>query len=555
MHHSLSFADLEDPGDECLANLVTRYVQRMGLANHQWVCIVHRDKAHVHVHLAINRIGFDGEWWNATHDFERAQVVAGKVEVEFGIVTVPRPRLRDAIAKALIDEKITPPKIVRERPAHVGDEKHVMDEIRQRLERIPHGLAAPDWARAVEAGGLKLRASVGGEKISGFTVCLAGHREVKLSQVHRSLSWPKLLSSGRVVYIPEFHFSQLVKLRKDQRNDTPAPTSTRTASPRASDPERTYDPTTGFERWSWQPMEPDLVGPSLETGLGPTPSAPHPGLPPVSSTVWDSQAPRFGTFEAGGEGASSATGNASGIRRKSKEAAKWVPEPGPAADDVELLPIHSGSPKQLLGLDSLGGSLRGTPGDHRVDATPGDPEPQGPTGPSEGLGRVALPLRGSVGGGRIQTGSGDLRQDHHAGDLGWCGLPRNAHDLIEVQTDAADLDIDLAEIPQNVRQAAERIIQLEIPDQRKGHEFETHVSIRETLWEESQALCLTVDQYRRAKANIKVSEVVLSPARAIIRDLAGLTKVQAPEKRQAPPNSALTQSEEVPWKPRPRKRR
>ena len=46
---------------EALRGLVREFVKGMGLEEHQFVAYAHRDKAHQHVHLYVNRISLEGK--------------------------------------------------------------------------------------------------------------------------------------------------------------------------------------------------------------------------------------------------------------------------------------------------------------------------------------------------------------------------------------------------------------------------------------------------------------------------------------------------------------
>ena len=519
MHHTLSFADGEDPGDEILAVSAEKYIQRMGLESHQWVAVVHRDKAHVHVHLAINRIGLNGAWWNATHDFERSQVVAGQVEVEFGFVQVPRERLCYAIQKAVVDQKIHPPEVVPTPPVPPPGIKHVLREIRAILESIPEGLPAPEWVQEIESRGLFVKPSIGGEKINGFTVRMPGHRAVKLSDVHRSLSWPKLLSSRRVLYDPEVHFDPLVNRRYQEPDHEPTtrPTPLFTAEPGRD--ERDLDPDGEFWIWDWQPIQPQMVGGQVGEGPWPDPGATS-KIPVASPTRVRAQEPTGPAAPAPG-GPGTADNQRSG-----------VPSPGirgnhagdvqevSFATDIELIPhAPTRQSEHLLGGDSERGPEPGPDRDTRLHARKPVAGAEGSPGAAEALGELAEPMGGGLPRGGRPPGTGDRGPDGSGNDLGWRGIHRDARDLTGTQVDFEDLELPPTMIPPQVRKAATMVVAREANRRLPAPVLERHVLTRETLWEEAQLAELSAGQYRQAKANAQSVQRQLEPARAIIAAL------------------------------------
>ena len=71
-----------------LKELTQRFIRQMNLKNNQAIAFVHRDKLHVHIHLYVNRIGFDGKAYKDNFIGKRSQLVAQQVAKEMGLITV-----------------------------------------------------------------------------------------------------------------------------------------------------------------------------------------------------------------------------------------------------------------------------------------------------------------------------------------------------------------------------------------------------------------------------------------------------------------------------------
>jgi Relaxase/Mobilisation nuclease domain len=111
LHASLSF----DPNDELQASLTDaqmlsiggRYLERMGLEEHQWVMAVHRDTEHPHVHMVVNRIGEDGKPYDLWQSKERFIEGLRDTEQELGLdppelkIESLRMRGRESINQAI----------------------------------------------------------------------------------------------------------------------------------------------------------------------------------------------------------------------------------------------------------------------------------------------------------------------------------------------------------------------------------------------------------------------------------------------------------------------
>ena len=79
------------PKDEkrlCLAsvrNLASNFARQMGLENHQWVAVTHKDTDNMHIHIIANRISLYGEVYDTTFVSNRAARVAEELSRKYGM--------------------------------------------------------------------------------------------------------------------------------------------------------------------------------------------------------------------------------------------------------------------------------------------------------------------------------------------------------------------------------------------------------------------------------------------------------------------------------------
>ncbi|WP_423998895.1 relaxase/mobilization nuclease domain-containing protein [Maribacter sp. IgM3_T14_3] len=71
-----------------LTKITQRFVKEMKLQERQAIAFVHRDKEHIHIHLYVNRIGFDGKAYKDNYVGKRSQQAAEKVAQQMGLTTV-----------------------------------------------------------------------------------------------------------------------------------------------------------------------------------------------------------------------------------------------------------------------------------------------------------------------------------------------------------------------------------------------------------------------------------------------------------------------------------
>ncbi len=66
-------------------NLASNFAGRMGLANHQWVAVTHKDTNNMHIHIIVNRISLYGEVYDTTFVSNRAARVTEELSRKYGL--------------------------------------------------------------------------------------------------------------------------------------------------------------------------------------------------------------------------------------------------------------------------------------------------------------------------------------------------------------------------------------------------------------------------------------------------------------------------------------
>ncbi len=158
---------------EQLGELTQKFVKEMQLKENQAVAFVHRDKAHTHVHLYVNRIGFDGKAYNDSFIGKRSQLAAENVAKEMGLTTVKEVQLEKEL-----------------------DSIHVRLEIKSIHQKVM-GNEKPetldDYIKAMKTQNVEVIPSINkANKLQGFRFGYQGHN-FKASEVHRSMSGGKIM--------------------------------------------------------------------------------------------------------------------------------------------------------------------------------------------------------------------------------------------------------------------------------------------------------------------------------------------------------------------------
>lgn len=156
-----------------LGELTQKFIKEMQLKERQAIAFVHRDKAHTHVHLYVNRIGFDGKAYNDSFIGKRSQLAAESVAKEMGLTTVKEVQLKkelDSIQVRLEIKNIHQVLMQNERPKTL--EGYIKAMQKRNVEVIPSINKA--------------------NKLQGFRFQYQGHN-FKASEVHRSMSGGRIM--------------------------------------------------------------------------------------------------------------------------------------------------------------------------------------------------------------------------------------------------------------------------------------------------------------------------------------------------------------------------
>lgn len=155
-----------------LKELTQRFIKQMELRNNQAIAFVHRDKQHTHIHLYVNRIGFDGKAYKDNFIGKRSQLAAQEVAKEMGLTTV----------KEVQQEKLNYIKQIR-------------DQIKQTHDKVMGEKKPKDfdqYIKYMKKHDIKVIPYINKlNKLQGFRFEYQG-QNLKGSEVHRSMSIHKL---------------------------------------------------------------------------------------------------------------------------------------------------------------------------------------------------------------------------------------------------------------------------------------------------------------------------------------------------------------------------
>lgn len=91
MHISLSLSPGEKLEKPSLINLAEECAKDMWFERNQYLAVTHNDTGHQHIHIVVNRVGFDGRTCSDSNNFKKIAAFCRKAELKYGLQQVASP--------------------------------------------------------------------------------------------------------------------------------------------------------------------------------------------------------------------------------------------------------------------------------------------------------------------------------------------------------------------------------------------------------------------------------------------------------------------------------
>lgn len=92
LHISLNWAPGEKLEEKKLHHVLDQASRELGYENNQWIAVAHHDSGHPHLHIVVNRVGFDGKTVSDSNNYRRIADFCRRMEKELGLHPVQSPR-------------------------------------------------------------------------------------------------------------------------------------------------------------------------------------------------------------------------------------------------------------------------------------------------------------------------------------------------------------------------------------------------------------------------------------------------------------------------------
>lgn len=168
LHLSLRLAPDEQLSKDQLMEIGRECAQEFGVADNQYICVLHKDTKEQHIHIAANRVGLDGKVASDSNSYKRMAALCRKLEKQYGLREVLSPRAFLSAKDRLL-------------PRHDSRKENLRADIRQTLERVN---SFSEFERAMQGLGYKV--------IKGRGISFIDSKKVKIKGSEVGFSWAKI---------------------------------------------------------------------------------------------------------------------------------------------------------------------------------------------------------------------------------------------------------------------------------------------------------------------------------------------------------------------------
>lgn len=171
-HVSLSLPPGDSLSVEQWREVAADFLKKMDVKDNQYCIVRHKDKAHQHIHIVVNRVTTNGGVWYADRDVYRAIEATRQLEAE-------KDYLRDTADRDNTDKKFRPTKKEEGRKAKGQDipRQQVHDAIRRVIDTAPHKLTTRDFIEKLRAEGIEVRPNIASTgRVNGFSFSMGEHK-------------------------------------------------------------------------------------------------------------------------------------------------------------------------------------------------------------------------------------------------------------------------------------------------------------------------------------------------------------------------------------------
>lgn len=187
-HTSINFPPKEDLTNAIMLQIGQDYLKESGFNQHQYIIFRHHDADHPHLHILVNRIGYDGKVLSDSNDFARCEKILRQLEKKYSLT----PVISSSQAR---ERAFTKDELEMTKRTNIPSHKMQLQTIIKNTLTSKRRLTCSEFMRTLEASGVNIlfnQASTG--YVSGISYSYDGIT-ITGAKLGNDFKWASIRSS------------------------------------------------------------------------------------------------------------------------------------------------------------------------------------------------------------------------------------------------------------------------------------------------------------------------------------------------------------------------
>jgi len=184
-HTSINFPPTENITNALMKRIGLDYLNKNGFNQHQYMMFRHHDADHPHLHILVNRIGFDGTVVSDSNDFARSEKVLRELEKKYNLTQV-------LASKQAKERSMTKNELEMMKRTNMPSQKMAMQIILKEILQSKYKMSTNEFISKLNAKGIDVlfnQASTG--YVSGISYSYQG-MIITGAKLGNDFKWPSI---------------------------------------------------------------------------------------------------------------------------------------------------------------------------------------------------------------------------------------------------------------------------------------------------------------------------------------------------------------------------
>ena len=185
LHLSLRLAPGDSLTREQWLEIGREAAKEFGVADHQYICVLHKDTKEQHIHIAANRVGFDGKVASDSNSYKRMAALCRRLEKQYNLTQVLSPRAFLSPEERRLPRHDQRKERLKENIRKTLKEANQFSEFHKKMEDLGYQVIKGRGISFIDDKKVKIKGSEVGFSLAKIEKILALKKELAARQKHK----------------------------------------------------------------------------------------------------------------------------------------------------------------------------------------------------------------------------------------------------------------------------------------------------------------------------------------------------------------------------------